>query len=112
MDNDNRKAERFQDFARVEAKKISKLPGILQDLSKTGCRIKFSHNVTIDTSSEFSITITPSPMYKMPEFEIIVKPVWTVASVDSCKIGFTVLNSVGTRDYLRYIEKLAKAKTR
>lgn len=109
MSKDNRGAQRFPDFARAEAGSISKLPGILQDLSRTGCRVKFPHVDSVDTSAEFVMMIIPSPEHKMDGFEIVVKPVWMAKSIDSCKIGFSVLNSVGTRDYLRYIEKLAHA---
>lgn len=109
MSTENRGAERFSDFAKVQADKLSRLPGILQDLSRTGCRVKFSHVDSVDSSSEFTMIITPAPEYGMNAFEIVVKPVWTVQSADSCKIGFTVLHSVGTRDYIRYIEKLSDA---
>ncbi|CEM63448.1 hypothetical protein DWQ65_09925 [Treponema phagedenis] len=108
MSEEKRRAERYQDFARVFAKEITPLAGVLNNVNKGGCMINFSHISDLDMNDEYTVTIFPSPDKEMNPFDILVQPMWKHEEPDSYKVGFSVLHSKGTAQYNLYVEKVAE----
>ena len=57
MKKEHRKEERFYEFGRVEAGQISVLPGVLDDISETGCRVHFTNPVDVDMENDYTLLI-------------------------------------------------------
>lgn len=108
MCNNNRQMPRFNDFARAKINGLCQLPGILEDVSKTGCKVRFPHSFEIDTDVEYTLTILPALRSGIKEFELVVRPEWVCGKDDSFLIGFCILHSPGMRQYQKYVEILAQ----
>jgi len=108
MSTDNRLAPRFHDFARARINELCTFPGFLEDVSKTGCRVRFSHVSDIDTDREYTLTILPALRSGIEEFILVVKPEWVRRLSDAVEIGFNVLRSPGSRQFCRYVDILAE----
>ena len=112
MSIDNRQTPRFRDFARARIEELCHLPGFLEDVSKTGCKVRFSHDFEVDADREYTLTIQPAGRSGLREFELTVKPEWVERDEDSLEIGFSVLRSPGTRSFFKYVELLAGLEDR
>lgn len=102
---------RFQDFARARINELCQLPGFLEDVSRTGCRVRFSHVTDIDTEQEYTLYIQPALKSGLGEFSLVVQPQWIQRNGDSVDIGFAVLHSPGIRQFTRYVEHLEDLET-
>ena len=108
MSIDNRRAPRFRDFARARLGELCHMSGYLEDISQSGCKVRFPHSFEIDTDREYSLTILPGIRSGIREFSIRVQPQWTETSADSIEIGFGVIPSPGIQLYGRYVEQLSR----
>ncbi|HNY21811.1 MAG TPA: hypothetical protein PKO22_06635 [Treponemataceae bacterium] len=108
MSIENRIAPRYPDFARAKLEDLCPLPGFLEDVSKTGCKVRLSHVLDVDTDREYCLTVLPALRSGIREFELIVKPCWVRAEKDAVEIGFNVLHSPGIKQYNRYVDILAE----
>ena len=108
MSIENRQTPRFRDFARARITDLCQLPGFLEDVSRTGCRVRFTHAFELDTDREYILTVLPAFRSGLKEFDLVVKPQWTRDDEDSFEIGFNVLHSPGTRSFHRYVDILAE----
>lgn len=107
MSIDNRQDPRIRDFARARIDELCCLPCFLEDVSKTGCKVRFSQDIEIDTDREYTLTVLPAFRTGIKEFDLVVRPQWISRSADSVEIGFSVLCSPGIRQFSRYVEILA-----
>lgn len=112
MSVNNRLTPRFQDFARAKLNEICQLPGFLEDVSKTGCRVRFSHFFELEKDREYTLTILPALRSGISEIKLIVRPEWVRKNGDSFDIGFCVLHSPGIRQFFKYVEILAELDER
>ena len=108
MSIENRIAPRFSDFASAKISELCCLPGYLEDVSKTGCKVRFSHIFDIDTDREYTLTVLPALRSGIKEFELVVRPCWVKTEADFVEIGFNVLMSPGIRLFSRYVDILAE----
>lgn len=104
----NRQLPRYRDFARARVTELSCMPGVIEDVSRGGCKVRFSHSIEIDSEREYSLTVHPCPGSGFTEFELVVRPQWSEVTEDSTEIGFTVLHSPGIRDFHRYVALLSE----
>jgi hypothetical protein len=107
MSIENRQVPRFQDFARARLNELCPLPGFLEDVSKNGCRVRFSNFFAVDIDREYTLTIQPALRSGIKEFELVVQPQWVSQGDDSLEIGFVVLRSPGICQFNRYVAILA-----
>lgn len=105
---ENRQEPRFRDFARARINELNQLPGYLEDVSRTGCRVRFPVPFTLDTDREYLLTVLPATHSGLKEFDLVVQPQWIRNDQDDFEIGFNVLHSPGTREFHRYVETLAE----
>ncbi len=106
MSTDNRQSPRFRDFARARVDELCQLPGFLEDVSKTGCKVRFSHEFEVDSEREYTLTIQPASRSGIREFDLTVRPEWVRKDDDAVEIGFSILHSPGVRQFHRYVELL------
>ena len=111
MSIENRMAPRFNDFARARIDELCRLPGFLEDVSKTGCKVRFSHITDIDIDREYTLTVLPALRSGIGEFSLTVKPQWVRRAGDSVEIGFGVFHCPGICHFLRYVEILSDLET-
>ncbi len=97
---------RFQDYARVDVGELSIFPGILENISLEGCRVRFPSHPEADTETEYTMVIHPTRKKGMQPFSLIGRPVWSVEHPDSVEIGFILLKSPGSRQLAEYIDYL------
>lgn len=106
MCTNNRQTPRFNDFARAKLNEMCQLPGFLEDVSRTGCKVRFSHAFEVENDREYTLTILPALRSGLSEFQLIVRPEWLHKNGDSVDIGFCILHSPGIRQFLKYVEIL------
>jgi hypothetical protein len=106
MSIENRQMPRYQDFARARIQEMCQLPGYLEDVSRNGCKVRFSHVNDIDTDREYTLQIQPAPKSGIAEFSLVVQPQWVRRNGDTVDVGFSVLHSPGIRQFSRYVEHL------
>ena len=106
---EKRSGGRYKDFARIDAPELCVLPGMLLDISKTGCRVKFPVPVHINKEDECELNIQPSCRQGLKPFSLTVRPVWADQPEDNNEAGFSI---VGTSDFRRlsnYLDVLHEA---
>lgn len=108
MSVENRQETRIRDFARARISGLCCLPGFLEDVSKNGCKVRFTHGFAVDMEREYTLTVLPALRSGIKEFDLVVRPQWVNRGSDSVEIGFFVLHSPGTRLFSRYVEILAE----
>ena len=111
---EHRKEQRYGVFTKVVAKEISQFPGCVEDVSKTGCRIKFSDVEEIDFESEYSATVYAHPSGLEGAgsecFDLVLRPNWITRNGAGAVIGFSVLCTPGYRGFVRFVERVAEAE--
>jgi hypothetical protein len=106
MSDDNRKEVRYEDIGRVEAVDICALPGVLDDISLTGCRVHFPIPVTVDMENDYELKIRLSHKTMLTPLILICHPQWKKMNGNETEIGFQVLRSPDSPQLASYIELL------
>jgi hypothetical protein len=95
-----RKSVRFSDIGRIDAPQICALPGVLDDISRDGCRIHYTFPLVVDLENDYELKITPASSPMRP-FRLLCHPQWVNEDKGMTEIGFSFLRSP---DYSRLIE--------
>lgn len=106
---EQRKIVRYEDIGKIEAPDISNFAGVLEDISQTGCRVRFPVLLDIDMDSDYEVKFTPT-RNGQSAFNLMVHPMWIDAEDDSTQMGFQFLFSPGEKQLLQYIELVAQEK--
>lgn len=107
--NENRQYMRYNEIGRVNATELCALPGILEDISISGCRIRFPCIVSVDMDAEYKINVTLSRLVDEGPFVLLCKPRWVVDHDDITEIGMMNLYSPDEKrlkDFIEYLENL------
>ncbi|MBE6350074.1 MAG: PilZ domain-containing protein [Spirochaetaceae bacterium] len=107
---EQRKIVRYDDIGKIEAPDISNFAGILEDISQTGCRVRFPILLDIDMDNDYEVKFTPTRSGQS-SFNLIVHPMWIETEDSATQIGFQFLYSPGERQLLQYIERIAQEKS-
>ncbi len=107
---DNRKEQRYTDFARADVQELCTLPGILENISLTGCRVRFNLFFQVRKNTEYTIKIQPSRKTGLIPFTLIGTPVWVSQADGGTKIGFHILHSPGSAILRQYLNLLNAAE--
>ncbi|MFA6937227.1 MAG: PilZ domain-containing protein [Treponema sp.] len=108
MNSENRQNVRYEDIGRVDAAEICTLPGVLNDISLTGCKVHFPIPVTIDMEGDFELKIKPAQKSSEDPFVLVCHPQWVKDNNGETEIGFSILRSPDTPLLANYIEELKK----
>lgn len=106
MSDDNRKEVRYTDIGRVESADLCVLPGVLDDISITGCRVHFPIPVTVDMENDYELKIKLSRKAVLAPLVLICHPQWKRMNGTETEIGFQVLRSPDSPQLASYIECL------
>lgn len=103
---EHRATVRYEDFARIQAPDVCVFPGVLIDISDSGCRVRFPASVSLDTEGVYEINVVPSCKLGLQPFGMTVQPVWADDGADASEIGFEILSVTDSRHFDRYLEVL------
>ena len=92
MRKEHRTEERFLECGRVEINALCILPGVLDDISITGCKVRFSVPVQVDMEGEYTLRLYLDNM----SMELLARPQWHTESRGGSGIGFYFLRSKDT----------------
>lgn len=107
MLKEERNSERFDDIGRFEAKELCAFPATLQNISKTGCRVRFQFPVTVDLDEDYDAKITFARVASEGSFQLLCHPQWVKEESGVTEIGFLILPS---RDFARLAEYIRQLK--
>ena len=107
-----RKSVRYDDIGRIDAPQICALPGVLDNISKEGCKVHYPFAVVVDLDSDYEIKVMPSriagEMHKAP-FTLLCHPRWVKEDKGITEIGFRILRSPDSVHLSEYIASLSDA---
>ncbi|WP_407400091.1 PilZ domain-containing protein [Treponema sp.] len=108
MRKELRGEERYSEIGRVECEQISALPGVLDDISLSGCKVHFPFPANVDKENEYTIFIQLSRADFPDKLQLLCCPQWTFENEDECQteIGFSFLRSPDSPELARFIESL------
>lgn len=101
----NRKAERFDDFARVICNELCIVSGVLTDISEDGFKADFNAPCNIDSEREYNVQLRLSRINAEP-LDLLVRPMWSKFSDGKTSIGFYILHSKDTARLEKYVKML------
>lgn len=111
MAEENRLSQRYKEIGRVIAPEICALPGILDDISASGCKIHYSFPVVIDLDNEYDIKISPLHQGDQPALHLICTPQWTKEQNESTFIGLKIQYSPDANrlnSFISHLEDISK----
>lgn len=101
-----RKAERFEDFGRVENSEICVVSGILEDISESGIKVSYSVPPKIDLDKEYQVVVRLSRVADEP-LTLIVKPARIFNDENgNISVGFSILHSKDSSRLAEYLSNL------
>lgn len=106
MKAEHRREPRFEESGRVEATDLCELPGVLDDISATGCKVRFPVPIKIDMESDYNIKVKIPHKKFDTTFSIVCKPKWISRCGSQSNVGFIFLCSPGIPFIKRYINYL------
>lgn len=110
MGKNLRKSIRYEDFGRAECDEICPMPGILDDISATGCKIHYDAPISLNMENDYEIRIRLSRFSAEP-MVLMCHPQWQDEAKDgTSSIGFEFLHSLDTARLEQYIQQLSDEK--
>lgn len=107
-----RKSIRYDDIGRIDAPQICALPGVLDNISREGCKVHYPFPVVIDLDSDYEIRVMPShisgEMHKTA-FTLLCHPRWVKEDRGATEIGFSILRSPDSVYLSEYVAGLSDA---
>lgn len=100
-----RKSMRFADIGRIDAPQICVLPGVLDNISREGCKIHYTFPVVLDLDNDYEIKITPASCPMKP-LTLLCHPQWVKEDKGITEIGFSILRSPDYSRLLGYVDTL------
>ncbi len=104
MNKDTRHNERFDDIGKVEIPELCPLPGVLDNVSRDGCKIHYNVPVVVDLENEYEIKITFTDGIASKVFVLLCHPQWVKDENGCTEIGLKILPS---QDYSRLGEYIS-----
>ncbi len=95
MKKELRKTERFNEIGKVECSELSALPGILEDISLSGCKVRFPVNLNISGENEYKMLFMLTDT-RFSHMELICHPRWIMKERTKTTVGFKILRSPDT----------------
>ena len=111
MEQENRLHTRYEEIGRITAPEICALPGILDDISLTGCKVHYSFPVVVDLENEYDMEILPSSTADLTPLKLKCLPQWVKEQDGNTYIGFKVLYSPDANrlnEFINHLEELSE----
>lgn len=93
MSEENRQDIRYSEMGRVVSPELCSLPGVLNDISLTGCKINFPCLIKINMDDEYKINVTSTHSQNSFPLQLLCKPVWVKETNNCTEVGFQYLFS-------------------
>lgn len=106
MNSKERLSQRFEDIGRFLAPELCALPGVLEDISREGCKIRYSLPVELDMDNDYEAKLTFARAAAEGQFTLVCHPQWKKEEDDDTVIGFKILPSTDYTRLAKYIEQL------
>jgi hypothetical protein len=100
-----RKSLRFADIGRIDAPQICALPGVLDNISREGCKIHYMFPVVLDLENDYEIKVTPASSPMRPLL-LLCHPQWVKEDKGITEIGFSILRSPDYSRLVSYVDNL------
>ncbi|MBQ1949942.1 MAG: PilZ domain-containing protein [Treponema sp.] len=110
MQEKERLSQRFEDMGRFFAPDLCALPGILVNISREGCKIRYQYPVTIDEENDYEAKITFARAAS-GSFTLVCHPQWVRTEGNCTEIGFRILPSTDYTRLASYILQLEEDST-
>ena len=107
-----RKSIRYDDIGRIDAPQICALPGVLDNISREGCKVHYPFPVVIDLDSDYEIKVMPSRITgeaRKTAFTLLCHPRWVKEDKGATEIGFSILRSPDSVHLFDYVAGLSDA---
>ncbi|MCH5290234.1 MAG: PilZ domain-containing protein [Treponema sp.] len=108
MENQNRREPRYDNTGRVESAELCALPGVLDDISISGCRVHFPIPFSIDMENDYELMVKLSYKGTIHTFELLVHPRWLKTDDEKTTIGFSILRSPDSPKLATFITLLTE----
>lgn len=108
MESDKRIATRFKEMGKVSAPEICALPGILDDISATGCKVHYTFPVVVDLENEYELQLLTTSNFGTLSLNLRVQPQWVKEIDGTTTIGFEILYSPDASRLSQFISHLEK----
>lgn len=90
---EKRQSERFGDIGRVDIPDLCALPGVLDNISRAGCRVHYQFPVVVDLNDDYEMRITFAGRSADRTFSLLCHPEWAKEDSSRTQIGFKILPS-------------------
>lgn len=111
MSQENRQSARYQEIGKVTSPELCSLPGVLDDISSTGCKIHYSFPVVADLETEYELKISPLHNSDEQPLNLICIPQWINEIEGETYIGFKILYSPDANrlnEFITYLQDISK----
>lgn len=111
MVQENRRHTRYDEIGRITAPEICALPGILDDISLTGCKAHYSFPVIVDLENEYEVKISPLHSENCSPLNLICTPQWVKEQSGNTYIGFQINYSPDAHKletFIKLLESISK----
>ncbi|MCI5523105.1 MAG: PilZ domain-containing protein [Treponema sp.] len=102
----NRKEKRFIEIGKVECPQLCAFSAVLEDVSASGCKIRFPVKVNIDNEKDYVFAFKFPRKNIKSEIDLMCHPQWSVAEENQTIAGFSFLTSPDTPEFLTFISEL------
>lgn len=109
MEQENRQDTRYPEIGRIIAPELCALPGILDNISFTGCKVHFPVSVVVDLETEYMIKVTLTRSLEDTPLQLMCKPMWVTENKGMTQIGFQILYSPDDsrlREFISYLQEM------
>ena len=109
MGEENRRNPRYPEIGRVNAPELCALPGILDNISLSGCKIHFPVSVVVDLDTEYMIKISLTRSLEDAPLQLMCKPMWVTEDKGNTQIGLEILYSpddARLREFVSFLEEM------
>jgi len=111
MEQENRLHTRYEEIGRITAPEICALPGILDDISLTGCKVHYSFPVVVDLENEYDVKLSPLHGANGTPLNLICTPQWVKEQEGNTFIGFKINYSPDAHkleEFIKHLESILK----
>lgn len=111
MRKEQRKEPRYKEVGRAECDAISALPGVLENISKSGLNVRFPNLAVINEDTVYTLRVTLSSGKVPRSLNLLCAPRWQKKGDNETRAGFSVLRSPDTpllSDFIKSMEEKAK----
>ena len=110
MLQEKRHNPRYKEIGKVVSSELCALPGILDDISISGCKIHYAYPVVVDLDSEYDLELLPARHFDNQPLRLRCKPHWVNETENCTFIGFEILYSPDAHRLSAFINQLENAE--